>query len=474
MPLLDRLKGLAAGLLADLRGAKRKGSFARHVALSMSDAMLSTLAQLLLTPLVARLYGPEAYGIYGLFISISTNLSLVAVLSYPNALLLPRDDEAFRVLARATLALSVVMAVLMVPFFLWHDLLFRLAPGWRVLGHWTYAIPPMVLVLAVMQLLYVWVARAKAFSLNTKLGPATNVGLRLTNLGLGLVSHGAASGLMLGELVVRTLSMLAYGMGLRRHGIGALRTGYDLQAMRTALVEHRNQPLLVFPSRWLAIFSTQVPVFALTALHDTSGLGQFAMGSGLLLMPLRLLGYSLSGVIYQKAAETQANDPAAMGAITTRLHGRLALLGVLPFTFITFFGDVVFRVLLGEAWALAGSYTAVMGLFYYFRLLSEPLVTLFSVVGKERRMFRFYAGATLLNLLAVLAAMKLFGTAASVVLAFAAVNTLLYMRLSARLLTISGAPWARPMLRAMALLCAASAVFAGLRLALVGDLFPAL
>jgi O-antigen/teichoic acid export membrane protein len=191
-------------------------------------------------------------------------------------------------------------------------------------------------------------------------------------------------------------------------------------------------------------------------------------------MPLRLLGYSLSGVIYQKATETQANDPAAMGTITARLHGRLALLGVLPFTFITFFGDVVFRVLLGEAWVLAGSYTAVMGLFYYFRLLSEPLVTLFSVVGKERRMFRFYAVATLLNLLAVLLAMKLFGTAASVVIMFAAVNTLLYMQLSARLLVISGAPWARPMLRAMALLCAGSALFAALRLALVGDLFPAL
>jgi hypothetical protein len=89
-------------------------------------------------------------------------------------------------------------------------------------------------------------------------------------------------------------------------------------------------------------------------------------------------------------------------------------------------------------------------------------------------MFRFYAGATLLNLLAVLLAMKLFGTAASVVIMFAAVNTLLYMQLSARLLVISGAPWARPMLRSIALLCAGSALFAALRLALVGDLFPAL
>src|SRR6186713_2063768 len=100
MNLVDRIKGYAARLAEDMRGARRKGSFARHVLYSMSDAIASILAQLLLTPLVARIYGPEAYGIYGLFISIAMNLSLVAGLSYPNALMVPREEERFHHLAR--------------------------------------------------------------------------------------------------------------------------------------------------------------------------------------------------------------------------------------------------------------------------------------------------------------------------------------------------------------------------------------
>ncbi len=474
MGLIHRLRSVASGLLSDLRGARRKGSFARHVLYSMSDAMVSTLAQLLLTPLVARVYGPEAYGIYGLFISISMNLSMVAGLSYPNALLLPREEERFQGLARATLALTVLMVVLTLPFFLWPGLLYTLAPSWRVLGHWCYAVPPMVLVLAVMQVFYVWVARAKAFSLNVKLGPATNVSLRLTNLSLGVLSGGAVYGLMLGELLVRSVSTVAYAIGLHRHGLSCLTRGYDLRSMREALQEHRNQPLYVFPSRWLALASTQLPVFGLTTLNDPAAVGQFTMGSGLLLMPLRLLGYSLSGVIYQKAAETQAKDPAAVGTITLRLYGRLALLGVLPFTFITFFGDEVFRIFLGADWVQAGSYTAAMGLFYFFRLLSEPLVTLFSVVDRERSMFRFYAWCMAVNLGAVLAGIHLFGTTSAVVLLFSAANTLLYLQLSARLLSVAGAPWLRPTFRTLGIVGLCALAFAGLRLLLLGNLFPSI
>jgi O-antigen/teichoic acid export membrane protein len=474
MRLADRIRGYWGRLVTDLSGVRRKDSFARHVIYSMSDAIASILGQLVLTPLVARIYGPEAYGIYGLFISIAMNLSLVAGLSYPSALVLPREEEQFHHLVRATFLLTLVMVALSLPFFLWHDLLFRLAPSLRVLGNWTYAIPPMILLLAIMQIFYVWVARAKAFSLNVKLGPATNIGLRLTNLAFGVASHGAMYGLMLGELIIRSLSTAAYAIGLRRYGIHALFRGYDRREIRMALVEHRNQPLLVFPSRWLAMFSTQLPVFALTALHAPVAVGQFAMSSGLLLMPLRLLGYSLSGVIYQKAAETHASDPGAVGAITLRLHDRLVMLGVLPFTFITFFGDAVFRIFLGADWEKAGSYTAAMGLFYFFRLLSEPLIALFVVVGKERRMFSFYAWSTVINLLAVLAGVHVFGTTNAVVLLFAAVNTLLHLHLSARLLVVAGTPWLRPTLRTLAILALAGLFFSALRYLLLGSLYPTL
>jgi O-antigen/teichoic acid export membrane protein len=115
-----------------------------------------------------------------------------------------------------------------------------------------------------------------------------------------------------------------------------------------------------------------------------------------------------------------------------------------------------------------------MGLFYFFRLLSEPLVALFVVMGKERRMFSFYAWNTVINVLAVVAGVVVFGTTGAVVLLFAGVNTLLYLHLSARLLAVTGAPWMRPTLRALAIVTLAGLFFAFVRYLVLGSLFPTL
>ena len=470
----ERFRGIAGRFWADVKAARQRGSFARNAVFTFSDALVNVLAQLILTPLVARLYGPEPYGVYGLFITIATNLSLIVGLAYPNALVLPRDEDGFQQLARATFALIVGMTLLITPLFMWHEALFRIAPALRVMGHWTYAIPLMVLLLALLQYFNTWATRAKAFSLNAKIGPAANVGLRAVNLAVGTATQGATWGLIAGELIVRTASVGAFLVGLKRHGIRLLGGPYDMAAMKAALREHRSHPLFVFPSRWLALFATQLPLIGLITLGDTRAAGQFTLGSGLLLMPLRLFGYSLAGVFYQKAAEARDAGPQAVASITGRLHARLVMLGLIPFTFITFFGDAVFALVLGDAWTLAGTYTALMGVFYFFRLLSEPLVTLFSVLGKERKMLGFYATAMAVNLGAVLLGTHVLRSAGGMIALFAACNTVLYLDLSMRLLRLAGCePW-RPTVRAIALTAAACALFAGARYLVLGTFAPAL
>ena len=81
-PMRERAKGILQRFGAELKSARHKGSFARNAFYTSSDALVTILAQVILTPLVARIYGPEAYGIYGLFMSITMNLSTIGGLAY--------------------------------------------------------------------------------------------------------------------------------------------------------------------------------------------------------------------------------------------------------------------------------------------------------------------------------------------------------------------------------------------------------
>ena len=103
------------GLLVDLRQVRTRGSFARNIAYAFSGTALVVLSQLLLTPFIARVYGPEAYGIYGLFLNLCMNLALVADLGYSNAYALPKDDERMIDLFRGNLILLGEVMVGWVP-----------------------------------------------------------------------------------------------------------------------------------------------------------------------------------------------------------------------------------------------------------------------------------------------------------------------------------------------------------------------
>ena len=413
------MKQWIEGWKRDIAGVRVKGSFARNAMYTFSDAAVNILSQIILTPIVASLYGPVAYGVYGLFSTISSNLSTIAGAGYPGAFVLPKEEPKFHALARLSVVLLAVIVLLSLPFFLFPSVLYRWFPSWSVMGPWCMAIPWMVLVLGATQIFLNWTTRAKEFALYAKIGPATNLSMRLLNLGFGILRKGTSFGLIVSELIVRSLACIWFVLGLRKHHLGQLSHGYHRAEMRAVATEYRDYPLYIFPGRWLNMFSTQLPILGLVALGDPAAVGRFSFASGLLLMPMRLFGYSLSAVFLRKATETGNDDPQALGELTRRLYMRLLALGLVPFVALTFFGDVVFHLVLGDAWRLAGTYCGLMGLFYFFRLLSEPLISIYNAQRTEKRLFYFYSTLFALNGAAVWLGTYFFRDPMVIVLLFA-------------------------------------------------------
>ncbi|MBS1583467.1 MAG: lipopolysaccharide biosynthesis protein [Bacteroidetes bacterium] len=474
---MERIRAWLGGWRSDIANVRRKGSFARNALYTFSDAFANILSQIVLTPLVAALYGPVAYGIYGLFSTITTNLSTLAGLGLPGAFMLPRDERGFQALARTSIALLVLVVVAVAPICLFPSLLYAVLPSWSVMGRWCMAVPAMVLLLGLTQVLVNWSARVKAFALYARIGPATSVGMRLFNLGYGLLRKGTLHGLILGELVVRTLAVAWFFAAMRKHGLRPLLRGYGRAEAVGTLKAYREYPLYIFPGRWLALFASQLPILGIITFLEpgpanTAAVGHFTLAGSLLLMPLRLFGYSLSMVFLRKITEAQADDPASVGPLTQRLYDRFLALGLLPFTFLTFFGDEVFRLVLGEAWREAGVYSAAMGLFYLFRLLSEPIVSVYNAQRSERALFRFYLALFVVNAAAVAYGILHLRSAYATVMAFAAVNLGAYLYLSCRILRNTGRPWARVTLRTGALIAVACLAFGLLRRAVLGTWTP--
>ncbi|HEX2618269.1 MAG TPA: lipopolysaccharide biosynthesis protein [Flavobacteriales bacterium] len=462
MPIA-RARAWLGGWKRDIAGVKRKDSFARNALYTFSDAFVNILSQIILTPIVASLYGPVAYGIYGLFSAITGNVAMIGGLGLPSALMLPTDERKFRALLRLSITVLLIVTALTLPFCLYPPLLYTLMPSWSVLGKWCIAIPWMVLVLGLLQIVQHWAGREKLFKLYAKAGPVTNLSLRLFNVGYGLWRRGSYFGLIIGDVLVRTLSLGYYTLGMRGHGLRDLTGGYDRAAMREVLHEYREYPLFIFTGRWLAYFALQLPILGISSLGDNAAVGHFTLASSLLLMPLRLFGYSLSMVFLRKATEAHSEDPNSLGILTERMYKRFLAMGVVPFTFIMFFGDEIFGRILGDEWRVSGTYTGVMGLFYLFRLLSEPILTVYNAQRAERALFRFYVGLFVVNAIATGVTTWMLHSVRWTVIAFALVNAGAYLLLSCRILQNTGRPWLRITVRMLALVALCCLFFAAVR-----------
>ena len=75
------------------RIARHKTSFAGDVLKLVSGTTLAQAIGILITPILTRLYAPEAFGTLALFTSITSILSVIACMRYELAIMLPESDE---------------------------------------------------------------------------------------------------------------------------------------------------------------------------------------------------------------------------------------------------------------------------------------------------------------------------------------------------------------------------------------------
>jgi len=99
-----------------MRGLWRLGQsgFLRGVAAIAGGTALAQVFNFLLLPVLARLYTPEAMGLWGIFISFVTVAAVLTTLRYEIAIVTAGSEEDALALTWSALILSVPMGLLSV------------------------------------------------------------------------------------------------------------------------------------------------------------------------------------------------------------------------------------------------------------------------------------------------------------------------------------------------------------------------
>lgn len=356
----------------------------QNFAVSFSASASVTVIGLLLTPIVSRIYPPAAYGQFAVFNSVLNNLMLITTLTLPGALLLPKTRRSFFELVNAIVLLSALWAGAVLLFLL-------LGNDWVVnylniadYGRWFFILPPMLFLSNMSSIMGLWYIRNKAFRKRAGVDIATALTGRGVTIGAGLSMHGMGLGLLFGDVANRiTYFTSLFFNGIHRQ-VRLLWRVFSWRSSWQAVVAYKDFPLYVLPANYLNVLSAQVPIFMLTSKFGATVVGLYAFSVSLLELPLNLVGSAIAPVFMQKATEVQHTAPERLKDITLALYNKMLYLGLLPFGFITIFGDVLFRVVFGAKWEMAGLFTAYLGYYYIFKLTSTVTAPIYTVIERQR------------------------------------------------------------------------------------------
>ncbi len=363
------------------------------------------------SPLITRLYGPEAYGVQGVFVSIVGVLGTIAAMSYPIAIILPKNDADALSLARLSLyigsSMSMLVAILL--FFFGQEILSILNA--QAISLLMYLIPTAMLISVLSRVVSQWAIRYKAFSLTAKVAVWQSLLINSIKAGLGFVQPTAAVLVVsnaLGGLL--TAAMLLPGLSNRQHERNdAPSISGPRPSLREVATKHRDFALLRTPQELLFVISQSLPVLMLATYFGTASVGFYSVASAVLAMPAGIIGASVMQVFYPRINDAIRSGEDAK-ALIIKATGGLAVTGAVPFLAILVAGPWLFGFIFGEEWKSAGIYAQWLSLYLFFQYINKPAVSAIPALRLQGGLLLYEMFSTGTKILALYLGSVLFGS----------------------------------------------------------------
>ncbi len=345
-------------------------SLTRKIAIIAGSVVSAQVIQIVFTPLLTRVYGPDDLGLFGIYLSIVSIVMLVSSWSYEQAIPLPVEDRqaaGVAVLAVIILFLVTVLSALFVLAF--RDPLIRFL-NLQGIEPYLWILPIAIFIWGFYRILNYWAIRKEAYSAIARTNITQSLIKALVQSGLGLVIAGPL-GLILGNEIGQ-----AGGFGPLIRTIYKDRnsaTKITFPDLRNLLLRYRSFPLMTSGSMLLNNLGQQLPIILLAGVYSAEIVGFFSLSDRIIRSLVRTLGMAVAQVYIGAGSRILREDPLALRALFDKLSRRLLLVGLVPCFLLIVLGPDLFVWVFGPAWRQAGIYTQILSPILLGQFVIYPL-----------------------------------------------------------------------------------------------------
>lgn len=358
-----------------------QNQFLKDTFVLISGTFIAQLIPVVITPILTRLYIPEDFGIYALFMAIIFILGSISCGRYELAIMLPKkNDYALNIFALGfiiNLAFSIFLLVLIT--FL-HDYLAKIInnPHFSALS---YFIPINVFLIGLSNLLNYLNNRFGYYKNLSKAKVYKAIAMSFTQVVLGMFKLGAAA-----LIIAQTFSQFVYSVKLF----------YLFRKNEKCILKKINKALIIslakrysyFPkfSMWGILINNlakNLTTILISYFYGNKILGFYNLAQRVLELPLNFIATSFSQVFFYQATKEKHRTGKATKIFTYALS-TLTVISLPIFIILFFFIKKLFVFFFGEQWKVAGIYAKILIPLVFVKFIVISVMVIDTIFEKQK------------------------------------------------------------------------------------------
>lgn len=325
-----------------------KSEFIKNVFTLLSGATVAQIIALISIPVLTRIYTPEDFGFFAIYLSIANILATISTGRYELAIMLPEKKENAIAIIKAIFRIALVFSFLiLILLLIVKNTQNRLSEF--IQPFYFYFLPLSIFILAFANVFAQWYTREKKFKLQAKIKIYKSSSNAVVNITIGLFYYVKSLGLFFGHIISQALQVVMFALKFYRQEKTALKNTSS-ETIKKELKENRNFPFFSAPMGFLNTISTDILIYVLNLFYSTTLVGFYTNANKVINYPLSLISQSFTSVFYQKINET--NQKVKLYLISYFSNFIIACLAMIP---VIFWGEEIFGFVLGNDWEIAGS-----------------------------------------------------------------------------------------------------------------------
>lgn len=343
-------------------------TLSKDVFILSTGIFVAQLIPLFLQPFIKRIFTPEDFGTYDVYLKSFSILVALSCLKYENAILLPKKDtDAKHVMYLCLIFSSIIFLIILITAIFFNTAITQYFEGFTLFA--LLLLPCSVLSYSVFNVFNMYLIRRQKFVLSStsKISRKLSEGIVQVTLGYFKNSLGLIIGDVMGNLVQGVFSFWkAKSITSFEH--------ISKSKLKRLMYEYRELPIFTLVPNILNTFVLGSLTFLILGKFSLKEVGYLEFTQKILSIPSVFISIAISQVLFQRVSKLIQNGKAIVPLLWS-IIGILAVCSGVFILIIQLFAEELFTLIGGSGWDNSGVYAKIL-------VYASAVMLIFSPLGK--------------------------------------------------------------------------------------------